>query len=348
MRLVTAELPGSGGRLKVEPEDFQVEELPAYAPSGEGEHLLLWIEKRDLDTPQAARALAGALGLPVDEVSYAGLKDRRALTWQHLCVPGRVEPRLAAVDVPGLRILRAARHRNKLRTGHLRGNRFRIRIREPQRPDAARAVLAELGRRGFANFFGAQRFGRADDNAERGRRLLLGERLDRRPSRFERKLYLSAFQSLLFNALLSRRLEEGTWDRARPGEVLRKLESGGVFRCAEPEVDQPRVDAFEVSPAGPLFGPKMLQAEGVPAAEEAEVLAAHQVTPEAFRAGRGETEGGRRAQRLPLRGAQVSQEGGDLWIAFELPRGSYATVVLGEVLKAGLPEGAEEPADPDR
>lgn len=343
MTWVTADLPGCGGRIKVEPEDFQVEELPAYEPSGAGEHLYLWVRKRDVDTPQAARAIARAVGLTTDEVSYAGLKDRRAVTWQYFSVPATAEPRLGAFADERIQILRSARHGNRLRTGHLRGNRFRIRVREPQSEAAAQAVVAALAERGFANFFGTQRFGRSDDNAELGRRLLKGERLPRRPSRFERKLYLSAFQSLLFNALLERRLREQTWRRARVGEVMKKVDSGGVFRCSDPATDQARVDAFEISPAGPIFGPKMVEAGAAPAAEEAEVLAAHGVSLEDFRRGKGETEGARRAQRLPLRELEVTREGGDLWLSFQLPRGSYATVVLAEVIKAPTP-GAEADA----
>lgn len=348
MTFVTADLPGCGGRIKVEPEDFQVEEIPAYEPSGAGEHLYLWVRKRDVDTPQTARAIARALALSPDDVGYAGLKDRRAVTWQYFSVPASAEARLGAFADERIQILRSARHGNRLRTGHLRGNRFRVRIREADSEGAARAVVTALAERGFANFFGSQRFGRSDDNADLGRRLLKGERLPRRPSRFERKLYLSAFQSLLFNALLERRLQERTWSTARTGEVMKKVDSGGVFRCTDPAADQPRVDAFEISPAGPIFGPKMVEAEAVPAAEEAEALAAHGVSLDEFRRGKGETEGARRAQRLPLRDLELTCEASDLWLAFQLPKGSYATVVLAEVMKVAAPETAEPEIDPQQ
>lgn len=336
---LTADLPGCGGRLKSAPEDFVVEELPAYEPSGQGEHLLFWVEKTGRDTPSVARAIARALGIPEREVSYAGLKDRQAVTRQRFCVLARHEAALAAVSEPGVRIWGAARHGNKLRTGHLAGNRFRLRLREVRDPGAAAAVVERLSREGFPNYFGDQRFGIRGDNAEAGKRLLRGERLPHKPDRFERRLFLSAFQSLLFNRALAERLTGGTFARALLGDVMRKLETGGLFVCRSVEEDQPRVDRFEISPAGPLFGPKMPAAEGEVAALEQRLLAEEGVSLETFTRGRGETEGGRRAYRLPL-AAAIEPDGADLWLSFELPKGSYATVVLRELLKEEDGSGA--------
>lgn len=343
---LTADLPGTGGLLKAVPEDFEVEELPAYAPSGEGEHLFLWIEKTGRNTADVARALSQALGVDEREVGYAGMKDRQGVTRQFFSVPARVEAKLPAFTLDGVRVLDAKRHGNKLRTGHLRGNRFRIRVRGVREGGVARAsaVLERLREVGVPNAFGEQRFGRSDDNAEQGRSLILGQRLARAPSAFQRKLYLSAFQSLLFNQALAERLRSGTLARVTVGDVLRKTDSGGVFVCEDPVVDQPRVDRFEVSPAGPLFGPKMVQAQGEVAAFEATLLQAAGVTLDDFRRGRGETEGGRRPYRVPLEDATVTSLEGteDLLLAFSLPKGSYATVVLGEVMKSGAPLSVAE------
>jgi len=240
-------------------------------------------------------------------------------------------------------VLEARRHGNKLRTGHLKGNRFRLRLRDVRDVDAARESFGQLVARGLPNYFGEQRFGRAGDNAELGRKLLLGERLARRPDRFQRKLYLSAFQSRLFNAALVQRLQAGTFASALQGDVLRKEDTGGLFVCEDPAVDGPRVTAFEVSPAGPLFGPKMPRAaHGVAQAEDA-LLAAEGVTlADLKERGGGETEGGRRAYRVRLGSPELSVEAGaagtDLWLGFELPRGSYATEVLHELLKDSGPE----------
>lgn len=311
-----------------------MEEVPAYLPSGEGSHLYLWIEKVDVETQAVARALARAAGVDPREVGYAGMKDRRAVTRQLFSIPAQAEPRLEGFAMPGVKVLWTRRHGNKLRTGHLIGNRFKIRLREVRDAEAGLASFALLGRRGLPNAFGAQRFGAKGDNAEQGRLLLKGMRLPVRPERFQRKLYLSAIQSLLFNQVLAKRLDDGTFDRALLGDRLRK-ETGGMFLCEEPEVDQPRVDAFEVSPTGPLFGPKMPRPQGEVDALEQAVLAEEGLTLEDFKRGGGETEGARRALRVRLESPEGVREGDDLLLSFTLPAGSYATVLLEELTKSG-------------
>jgi tRNA pseudouridine13 synthase len=332
---LTEDVPGCGGAFKLVPEDFEVEELPAYQPSGEGEHLYLWVEKRGRDTREVVRALAAALGVEEGDVGVAGMKDRQAVTRQLLSVPARAEPRLPDFTLEGVRVLWARRHGNKLRTGHLRGNRFRLRLRGVRDVGAARESFSRLAARGVPNYFGEQRFGRAGDNADLGRLLLLGQRLPRRPDKFQRKLYLSAFQSRLFNRALAERLRAGTFDSALLGDVLRREDSGGLFVCEEPAVDAPRVASFEVSPAGPLFGPRMTAAAHGVAEAEARLLADEGVTLEDFRRGGEETQGGRRPYRVRLGAASLEVEGEDLVLAFELPRGAYATEVLHELLKDG-------------
>ncbi len=330
--LLTRDIPGCGGLFKAVPEDFVVEEVPAYLPSGEGTHLYLWVEKVGRDTQEVARALARAGGIPEREVGYAGQKDRQGVTRQLFSVPAAAEGKVAAFEMPGAKVLWTKRHGNKLRTGHLRGNRFGIRLRDVKSAEHARASFHRLCEAGMPNGFGAQRFGRADDNAEQGRRLLKGERLDRAPSPFQRRLYLSAFQSLLFNRALTQRVEEGSLGAALFGDVMEKVESGGMFVCEAPEVDQPRVDAWEISPAGPMFGPKMVAASGEVAAREAQLLTDAGVTPDDFRRGKGETEGTRRPYRVRLGEPSFEIDGADVVLGFTLPKGSYATVVLDELL----------------
>jgi tRNA pseudouridine13 synthase len=330
---LTATLPGTGGTARQVPEDFVVEELPAYLPSGAGEHLFLWVEKVGMDTPEAAGVLTRALGLPPGTVAWAGLKDRLARTRQWLSIPSEAEARLAGLELPSsLRILSSARHGNRLRVGHLRGNRFQIRIRAPRDADAAQPVLAVLSAQGLPNAFGEQRFGRGD-TGRRGRALLLGERLPRRPDRFERKLYISAFQSELFNRMLAARLEGGWYGRARAGDLLRKADTGGLFLCQAPTVDQARVDRLEVSPTGPIYGWKMPRAEGEVDAEELALLAQEGLTPERFRELGGLAEGTRRPYAVPVGELSCQRDGPDLVLAFVLPKGSYATVLLDEVMK---------------
>jgi tRNA pseudouridine13 synthase len=332
--LLTADLPPAGGAVKIVPEDFVVEEVPAYEPCGLGEHLYLWIEKRGLDTVGVVRELSAALGVPERDVGYAGLKDRQGVTRQWFSVPAAGEAKLAALQgAAGIRVLAARRHGNKLRTGHLRGNLFRIRIREVRDPGAALACFERLGQQGVPNYFGEQRFGRQDDNATAGRMLLRGERLPRAPTAFLRRLYLSAWQSLLFNRALAQRVEEGSFRKALLGDVLRKTDTGGLFVCEDPAVDQPRVDGFEVTPTGPLFGPKMTQAAHQVKVREDALLAEEGLTLTDLRRGRGETEGARRPYAVALEQARLTPDGADLLLELFLPRGSYATVVLRELLK---------------
>jgi tRNA pseudouridine13 synthase len=332
---LTEDVPGCGGAFKLVPEDFEVEELPAYEPSGEGEHLYLWVEKRGRDTRELVKALAGALGVDEGDIGVAGMKDRQAITRQLLSVPAKAEPRVADFALEGVRVLWTRRHGNKLRTGHLKGNRFRLRLRGVKDVGAARESFTRLGARGVPNYFGDQRFGREGDNADFGRLLVLGQRLPRRPDKFQRKLYLSAFQSRLFNRALVERLRAGTFDTALLGDVLRREDSGGLFVCEAPEVDGPRVASFEVSPAGPLFGPKMTAATHAVAEAEAKLLADEGVTLDDFKRGGDETQGGRRPYRVRLGNPALEVEGEDLVLTFELPKGSYATEVLHELLKDG-------------
>jgi tRNA pseudouridine13 synthase len=342
---LSASLPGTGGQLRVRPEDFEVEEVAAYAPSGSGEHLFLWVEKVELDTPGAARILAGALRLAPGLVSWAGLKDRRAVTRQWLSVPASAEAALPRAQLPpGLRVLSHTRHGNKLRVGHLRGNRFRIRISAPERASAAAPVLALLAARGMPNAYGPQRFGRGDGPL-RGRALVLGERLPRRPSPFERKLLVSAYQAALFNRALAARMDRGAFGRVEAGDLLRKSDSGGLFVCREPAVDQPRADRLEVSPTGPVFGWKMPRPEGAVDAEEQALLGAEGLTLERFRALGGLAEGARRPFAVKVEAGAWKLEGPDLLLEFTLPAGSYATVLLDEVMK-GTDAAAADREDP--
>ncbi len=344
MRLpfVTADLPGSGGAVKGTAEDFQVEEIPAYLPGGAGPHLWLQVEKRDRTTREVVRALASALGVPEREAGFAGLKDKRAVAVQWLSFPVARDPDPAALACDGFRVLAASRHRNKLRTGHLRGNRFRVVVRDGD-AGRARAVAEALAARGFPNFYGPQRFGARGGNAQVGQALLRG-RLDwpeaRRAARdrFLRRLCISAYQSLLFNRWLAERLADGLFARALAGDVMRVLPAGGLFTCQDPEVDQPRLERFEISPAGPMVGHKLPPAAGEAAAREARLLQAEGLALQDLAArGGGEAEGARRAARLPVT-IDLEPLPQGYAARFELPRGSYATVLLAELVKGEAPE----------
>jgi tRNA pseudouridine13 synthase len=340
---VTAGLPGSGGTLKASPEDFRVDELPAYLPSGAGPHLYLRVEKRGRTTRDVLRDLAARLGVPERDAGYAGLKDREAVTTQWLSFPVARDPDPASLAGEGLRVLEASRHANKLRTGHVRGNRFAVTVRGGD-PGRARACAAELAVRGLPNFFGPQRFGADGRNADVGRAILRGERTPEAGraarDRFLRRLSISAWQSALFNRWLTERLADGLFAAALAGDVLKKLDSGGTFVCEDPAADGPRVARFEVSPAGPMFGHRMRPVSaGVAREREERILGADGMTLADLARGKDEAEGTWRAARLPLTVAIDAIDGG-YRADFELPRGSYATVVMRELMKgdAALPE----------
>ncbi len=334
--LVTADLPGSGGTLKQSPEDFRVDEIPAYAPSGEGPHLYLQIQKRGRTTRDVVREAARLLGVQERDVGVAGLKDRHAVTVQWLSFPVVKGPDPASLGGEGWRVIAASRHGNKLRTGHSRGNRFAIVVRGGDL-GAARAAADALAVRGLPNFFGSQRFGADGKNADLGRAILrgAGDPEARRASRdrFLRRLALSAWQSLLFNRWLAERMRDGLLARAIPGDAMKKLDSGGVFACEDPAADQPRVERFEISPAGPMFGHALRPAGGEAGEREARILAADGVSVADLARGGGETEGTRRAARIPV-SVELEEVPGGYRASFDLPRGSYATVVMGELTRS--------------
>lgn len=340
---VTAELPGSGGTLKGTPEDFRVDELPAYLPSGAGPHLYLRVEKRGRTTRDVMRELAARLGVPERDAGFAGLKDRAALTTQWLSFPVARDPDPSALEGDGLRILECSRHGNKLRTGHVRGNRFSVVVRGGDLA-RARACAEPLAARGLPNFFGPQRFGADGRNAAIGRAILHGDgapetrRIAR--DRFLRRLSISAWQSALFNAWLAERIADGLFSEPMVGDVLKKLHSGGTFVCEDPSADRPRVARFEVSPAGPMFGHRLRPAAtGEPLAREERILRADGTTLAELARGGDEAEGTYRAARLPVNLALEAIDGG-YRACFDLPRGSYATVVMRELMKdeGELPE----------
>ncbi len=398
---LTADLPGTGGHIRASASDFLVEELPLYEPAGAGDHLYLRIEKTGLSTHDAVRRIARALRVRPREIGYAGLKDARAVTVQSLSVEHVEEDaaRVALAEIEGIRILGFARHRNKLRLGHLAGNRFTLRVRGVS-GDAeirARTILDDLSTRGCPNWFGAQRFGRRGDNDRVGHALvrqdpaaavlaLLGGSSDaedglmasrefaaegrwkeafeaaprgartetgvlrelargRDPKRALRaiprkltRLLVSAYQSRLFNRLLAARLPDLATMEA--GDLAYLHDRGAVFAVDDVAAAQERADALEISPSAPLFGTRLLLAEGEPGARERALLEAEGLTLDDFNVpGAGSFRGERRSLRIALR--DVSAESApptddgqhSIVVRFVLPRGCYATTVLGEILK---------------
>jgi tRNA pseudouridine13 synthase len=323
------------------PETFTVEEIPAYPPTGEGSHLFLWIEKRDLTTFEAIARIARTLGVAPRDVGYAGLKDRHALTRQQLSVPGSDPARALEIAAPDLRVLRASPHPHKLRLGHLDGNRFEVTLAgeaSAEEREALRARFAAAVARGVPNRFGAQRFGQRGDNAAAGLALLRGERRERDKRR--RRLLLSALQSAVFNRALELRAVAGPLAEVRAGDVLQKTDSGGLFVTSDTEVDQARVDRGEVVPTGPLPGGREIEPPpDTPArALDDAAIAAVGATREDFaRAGR-ELPGARRAVLLKPTDATIEippAPEGPIRVRFTLRAGAYATVFVDSLLDSG-------------
>ncbi|APG24141.1 MULTISPECIES: tRNA pseudouridine(13) synthase TruD [Syntrophotalea] len=393
-RYLTANFPGIGGTIKTSPEDFLVEELPLYPACGEGDHLYLEVEKRGLTTFELLKRLARALQVNERDMGYAGLKDAQATTRQFISVPGCPEERALALDLDDIRILSARRHRNKLRLGHLAGNRFTITVRQVdhQAREKALDILHVLQMAGVPNFFGEQRYGVLGNSHRIGQaivrqnyaeaiaqiigdpekitnpdwqhaaRLFCAGRLSEavaalpRRMRHERdlitclqqgacaekalrrlpakllRLYLSAYQSHLFDRLVTMRLD--SLDTLWPGDLAYKHDNGACFLVTDPAAEQPRADRLEISPSAPLFGYKVKLAESQAGILEQALLSKEAIDLKDFRIGTGlSMPGERRPLRIPVAEIDARQESDQLILSFVLPKGCFATTVLREIMK---------------
>ncbi|MBI5040508.1 MAG: tRNA pseudouridine(13) synthase TruD [Gammaproteobacteria bacterium] len=326
--------PAGTGRLRVEPEDFIVRELPICEPDGAGEHVWLWVRKRNANTDWVARQLARFAGVTPRDVSYAGMKDRRAVTeqWFSLQLPGKADPDWTAARIEGVEILRAERHSRKLKRGALRGNAFEIRIHALSGDHAVLETrLRAIAAHGMPNYFGTQRFGHDGGNLAAAAAMLRGEgpRLDRHV----RGLYLSAARSFLFNQVLAARVHDGSWERALPGDALQLDGRRAWFIAAAADTDiETRVRELDVHPTGPLWGRGVPATQGAVRALEGACLAPF----DDWCAGleRAGLEQDRRALRVRVRELDWAWNGADeLTLRFSLPAGSYATVLLREVIE---------------
>ncbi|MBN1248171.1 MAG: tRNA pseudouridine(13) synthase TruD, partial [Anaerolineae bacterium] len=342
---LTEDLPGIGGVIRNEVEDFIVDEVPAYEPCGEGEHTYFRVEKRAITTMQLVRQIAEKLDLPPRAISYAGLKDARAVAQQTLSVQFVPVETIEALELLNARILWVKRHRNKLRIGHLRGNRFIVRIRDVV-ADAelrASAILDALVMRGVPNAYGPQRFGNHGDNAVVGFNLLHDAGRNGRAalqamgihhlSQSLRGLLLSALQSALFNQVVAWRTRDGTLDTVISGDIAKKEDTGGIFTVDDVTVDRPRAEAWEISATGPIYGYRMMEAQGPAGEIERHILAEAGLTLDDFRVIK--ERGVRRPLRFNPVGLACHIEGGtQAVVSFFAPKGSFATAALRELMKA--------------
>ncbi|MES0875255.1 tRNA pseudouridine(13) synthase TruD [Sinimarinibacterium thermocellulolyticum] len=322
--------PPLQAQLRATPEDFVVDELQDIVPDGSGEHAWLVVKKRGANTEWVAKGLARFAGVAPMDVSYAGVKDRHALTTQVFTVylPGRASPDWSQLGLEGVEVLEHRRHRRKLKRGALRGNRFGIVLRAIRGDRAAaEARLAAIATRGVPNYFGEQRFGLGGANVERAERMFAGARVDRAL----RSMLLSAARSQLFNAVLAERVRRDCWDRGLPGEVWSLAGSRSWFGPEAPSAElDARLAAFDIHPSGPLWGRGELPSADEARALEQSVCAEY----ETLRSGleRAGLEQERRALRLIPQAMRWHWLDADaLRLEFELPPGAYATVVLREL-----------------
>lgn len=321
----------TNGRLRTCNEDFYVEEILPVTPSGEGEHIWLQVEKNGMNTDWLAKQLASFAGVKPQAVSYAGMKDRNAVTrqWFSVQVPIKQTVDFQDMELAGFRLLEQHRHSRKLKRGTLSGNRFIIRLRELQGQLEQLAPLCEaIQQQGIPNYFGEQRFGHDMNNLDKALALFEGKL--RGLKKHQRGIYLSAARSWLFNQVLARRVADGSWKQALPGDVFMLDGRSACFADDGSEDLVPRLAAREIHITGPLWGRGELMSL-------ADVRDLEQQAGEAYprfcdgleRAGLNQE---RRALRVNVTDMGWEQETDtEFVLEFSLPAGSYATAVLREL-----------------
>tara|TARA_R110002111_G_scaffold255157_1_gene321289 strand:- start:82632 stop:83705 length:1074 start_codon:yes stop_codon:yes gene_type:complete len=334
---LTEDLPGIGGSLKQTAEDFIVEEIPVYPPSGEGDHLFVWVEKRGVSAQFLVKILAEQLRISPGDIGVAGMKDRHAVTRQMVSVPAECEPLLAEFAFDGISILESSRHERKLKTGHLKGNRFSILLRNTCEEGfaKAKAIQEKIDQTGFPNYYGAQRMGIDNETLRMGLKLLKGDRVSSKYIRNKslKRLALSAAQSCLFNRVLSDRVSEKSLHTVQLGEVMQVCESGGIFVVEEVPREQERFDLRETVITGPIFGPKMKPPTDHVLEHEQKILGEFWLEMSHFSRFKKLTPGARRPFLIWPEQLKIEETEAGILFQFTLPSGVYATMLLREFMK---------------
>ena len=332
-------LEGIGGMIKQQPEHFVVDEIPAYSPSGHGDHLYVNITKKNLNTRDVQLELAKLFNVKPEYVGKAGLKDKRSLSTQSFSILFEGEKPVAS-DVPeiieahvGVKVNWVKYHENKLRSGHLRGNAFDILVTGleldiEEAASKAEAIRMRLVQTGIPNYYGYQRTGEQGENTIAGWQLLQGTKRIR--NRWLRRYLVSCYQSHLCNRYLAKRVEGGLFDSLLPGDIAKKYDTGGMFWVEDLEAEQPRYVNKEITFTAPIYGYKMKTAKHKAHELEKSVIIDAGITNEQFRELRA--KGTRRPGRL-VPGITVSASDDGLRLRFELPKGGFATTVLREFMK---------------
>jgi tRNA pseudouridine13 synthase len=318
--------------LKAVAEDFQVDEVLNIPLSGDGEHLWIWVEKRGLNTEEAARRIAKAAGVPLRTVSYAGLKDRQALTrqWFSVQLPGKADPDLSAAENETLKVLKTGRHKRKLQRGAHSANGFTLRLTQFAGDKAAiEARLQLIAKQGIPNYFGAQRFGFDGGNVVDARAWAARKALPEQ--RNVRSRLLSTARSFLFNQVLAARVADGTWQRAQVGDLLAFTDSRSFFPAGEAECSDPRLAILDLHPTGPQWGAGDSPATGA-VHELEQAIAAREADLRDWLVNAGMSHE-RRILRLPIGGLTWHYPEPDiLQLEFVLPAGCFATVLVRELV----------------
>ncbi len=341
--------------FKQSARDFVVEEIPLYEFSNEGEHLVLYVRKKNTSTSEMIGQIARYLGIKNKDIGYAGLKDKHAMTKQYISLHKKYEDAMDSFENENIKILSKTYHNNKIRIGHLKGNRFFIRVKKVNPTDAKKIdeALKKISKYGMPNFFGYQRFGNDGDNHILGEKIAKGEKKERNPR--VRTLLINAYQSHLFNLWLSRRLEINTLINNfepselenilnMPNEEVAKLKSqkhpfklisgdimehypfGRLFDFEGSEHDFERFNNRDISITGLLCGKKTKIASDIAGTIEKEFNEEVNV------------DGARRyawVYPTEVEGRFKDQEA-QYEFNFTLPKGSYATVLIEEIAKQKL------------
>lgn len=326
--------PTVSGRLKAEPEHFIVREDLGFAPGGEGEHIFLHIRKRGQNTQWIARDLAKLAGVAQRDVTWAGLKDRHAVTeqWFGVHLPGKEMPDFSPLESDDVQIMAIARHNKKLKTGALKGNWFELTLTELDGEGDLDARLQAIGKRGVPNYFGDQRFGHNGGNIEQARAMFGGKRIK---DRNKRSMYLSAARSYLFNLAASQRLAEGRGEQLLNGDCVMLAGSQSFFTLNNDnplnEDIQARFASGDIRLSAPLWGRGRLPAEDEAGTLEQTALEGQQALMAGLEANGLKQE--RRALLLKPEQLSWQRDGDRLTLSFWLPAGTYATSLVRELIK---------------
>jgi len=336
---LTADLEGIGGRIRARPEDFMVEEVPLYEPSGYGSHLYVNITKRNQTTRDVQLQLADLFNLKPMNIGTAGLKDKYAVTTQTFSIlfeKNDVRPDDTLELIKGsldIKVNWAKLHGNKLRTGHHIGNRFKITITDIRMPtsqaaERARRIAEMIHLKGLPNYYGEQRIGKHGEKVRQGWAILQGQKTYK--DRWLSKLLVAGYLSYLCNRYLAERMRRGLFDRLLLGDIAKKHETGGIFWVNDPLTEQPRYEAKEISFTAPIYGYQMSKPRGEAAALEAEIFEEAEMSLDTFK--RMKVTGTRRFGRLTPR-IEVTEAPRGIQLSFMLPKGGFATTLLREFMK---------------